>query len=63
MQINKEVDIMANKNTSGKGLYFVLGALVVGVLGMGFMMYSGQSADKPDLSIEITDKGLEVDSN
>ncbi|WP_416877103.1 hypothetical protein [Litorimonas sp.] len=54
---------MSDNNGSGKGIYFIVGALVIAVLGLGYMYFTGQSADEPDLSIEVDDNGLDVDSN
>lgn len=52
---------MSNKNN--KGLYFIIGALVVAVLGLGYMYISGQSADKPTLSIDVDDDGIDIETN
>lgn len=50
-------------NKSNKGLYFVIGALVVAVLGLGYMYMTGQSADEPTISIDLDDDGLDVETN
>jgi hypothetical protein len=54
---------MSDNNGSGKGIYFIVGALVIAVLGLGYLYISGQSADKADLSISVDDGGLDVDTN
>ena len=54
---------MSDNNGSGKGIYFIVGALVIAVLGLGYMYISGQSADEPDLAIEVDENGIDVDSN
>ena len=45
-----------------KGLYFVVGALVVAVLVLGYFFMQSQ-ADEPDLSIEVNEEGLEIDTD
>lgn len=50
-------------NKSNKTLYFIIGALVVAVLGLGYMYFTGQSADKPTLSIDFDDNGIDVETN
>lgn len=54
---------MSDNNGSGKGIYFIVGALVIAVLGLGYLYISGQSADEPDLAIEVNEDGIDVDSN
>lgn len=54
---------MSDNNGSGKGIYFIVGALVIAVLGLGYLYVSGQSADKPDLAISVDDGGIDVDTN
>ncbi|MDB2439126.1 hypothetical protein N9W89_10450 [Hellea sp.] len=49
-----------NSGDGGKGIYFIVGALVVAVLGLGFMVMQGQG-DKPDLAISVSEDGIEVD--
>jgi len=51
-----------NSGNGGKAIYFIVGALVVAVLGMGYMLMQGQ-ADKPDLAIEVSEDGITVDGN
>lgn len=54
---------MADNSGNGRGgLYMIVGALVVAVLGLGYFVMQGQ-ADKPDLSIEFSEDGVEIDSN
>ncbi|RKQ71852.1 hypothetical protein DES40_1183 [Litorimonas taeanensis] len=54
---------MSNRSDSNKGLYFIVGALLVAVLGLGYMYISGQSADEPTLSIDVDEDGIDVDTN
>jgi len=51
-----------NSGNGGKGLYMIIGALVVAVLGLGYIVMQGQ-ADKPDLAIEVSEDGIDIDSN
>lgn len=51
-----------NSGQGGRGIYFIVGALVVAVLGMGYFIMQGQ-ADKPDLAIEVSEDGIDIDSN
>lgn len=51
---------MANK-TSGNALYFIIGAVVVAVLAGGFFMV--QQSNEPDLSIDIGESGLDIETN
>lgn len=51
------------KNTSNKGpLFAVIALLVIAVLGLGFAVTTLQ-ADKPDFSIDISEDGLDVETN
>lgn len=54
---------MSDTSGSNKALYFIVGALLVAVLGLGYMYMSGQSADEPTLSIDVDDDGIDVDTN
>lgn len=54
---------MANPNGNKNGLYLIVGALLVAVLALGYMVVSGEFGDKPDLAIEVSEDGLDVDSN
>lgn len=54
---------MTNKNGNSSGLYMIVGALVVVVLGLGYMVATGQFADEPDLSIEVSEDGLDIDTD
>ncbi len=51
-----------NSGNGGKGLYMIVGALIVVVLGLGYIVTQGQ-ADKPDLAIEFSEDGIDIDSN
>ncbi len=50
---------MAEK-TSNNALYFIVGALVVLVAIGGYYIYN-QEADKPGVSIEISEDGVKID--
>jgi len=52
---------MANNSGGGKGLYLIIGGLVVAVAVMAFMLFA--PSDEPDLSIDIGDGGIEIDTN
>ena len=52
---------MAEQST-GKGIYFIVGALVIAVLGLGYVLMS-QQADEPDLAISVSEDGIDVDTN
>lgn len=51
-----------NSGNGGKGIYLIVGALIVAVLGLGYMVVQGQ-ADKPDLAVEVSEDGIDVDTN
>ena len=51
-----------NSGDGGKGIYLIVGALTVAVLGLGYMVMQGQ-ADKPDLAIEVSEDGIDIDTN
>lgn len=51
---------MDKKNNNG--LYLIVGALIVVVLGLGYVVMQDK-ADKPDLSISVSEDGIEVDGN
>lgn len=51
-----------NSGNGGKGIYMIVGALIVAVLGLGYMVMQSQ-ADKPDLAIEVSEDGIDVDTN
>lgn len=47
------------QNNSKSGLYAIIAILVVAVI--GFAVYTmQQKADEPDLSIDVSDKGIEI---
>jgi len=52
-----------NSSSNNKGLYFIVGALVIAVIGMGAVMYKNQIADKPAISIDLGEDGLDVETN
>jgi hypothetical protein len=52
---------MANNAGGGKGLYFIVGALVVAVAVMAYFLFA--PSEKPDLAIDIGDTGIEVETN
>lgn len=53
---------MSNEKSKSR-LYFIVGALLVAVLGLGYMVISGQGGDKPDLAIEFDENGVDIDTN
>lgn len=51
---------MSNKS-GGKLTYFIIGAVVVGALAIGFFML--QEQNEPDLSIDVSEEGIDVETN
>lgn len=54
-----------NAQSSNGALYFIVGALVVAVIGFGIWYFSGQPAagnGDADLSISVDDNGMTVDT-
>ncbi len=51
---------MANKS-GGNALYFIIGAVVVAVLAVGFFMV--QESNEPDFSIDVSESGIDVETN
>lgn len=51
---------MANKSEGGKGLYFIVGGLVVAVAVLSYFLFAPQ--EQPDLSIDLSD-GIEIETN
>lgn len=54
---------MSNNNRKNNGLYFIVGAALVAVLALGYMMATGHFSDDPDLSIEVSEDGIDLDTN
>lgn len=54
---------MSNNNGNNNGLYFIVGALLVIVLGLGYMAATGKFSDDPDLAIEVSEDGIDVDTD
>jgi len=52
---------MADKSTGGKGLYLIIGGLVVTVAVLAYFMFA--PSNQPDLTIDIGDSGIEVETN
>lgn len=50
-----------SEKTSNSAVYFILGALVVAVLGIGYFLYSGQASGGNDLSITVSEDGIDAD--
>jgi len=50
-------------SSNNKSLYFIVGALLIAVIGIGAVMYKNQVVDKPALSIELGEDGLDVETN
>ena len=40
----------------------IVGALIVAVLGLGYIVMQGQ-ADKPDIAIDVSEDGIDIDTN
>ena len=53
---------MSEEKSSNGMLYFIVGALVVAVLGMGYVMYNGSGQSDSDLSISVSEDGIDVDT-
>jgi len=53
---------MAGNSGNKNGLYMIVGALIVVVLGMGYVIMQNQ-ADKPDLAIEVSEDGIDIDTD
>lgn len=51
---------MADKSGGNKNM--IIGALLVIVLGLGFMVYKN-SQDKKGISIEVSEDGLSIEEN
>jgi hypothetical protein len=51
---------MANKS-GGNALYFIIGAVVVAVLAGAFFLF--QESNEPDLSIDVGESGIDVETN
>lgn len=60
-QLKNRDNLMAENNGGGKGLYLIVGGLVVAVAVMAFMLFA--PSNDPDLSIDIGDGSIEVDTN
>lgn len=51
---------MADNSGGNRGLYFIVGALVVAVLGLGYMAFA--PSEQADLEIDLSD-GIKIDTN
>jgi hypothetical protein len=51
---------MANKS-GGNALYFIIGAAVVAAIAVAFFVM--QESNEPDLSIDVSEDGIEVETN
>ena len=49
-----------NSPKNGNALYFIIGALLVIVLGLGFYVMN-EKADKPGVNIEVSEDGIKID--
>jgi hypothetical protein len=56
----RESKIMADNSGGNRGLYFIVGALVVAVLGLGYMAFA--PSEQADLEIDLSD-GIKIDTN
>lgn len=52
---------MSEKTSNNSAVYFILGALVVAVLGIGYVLYNGQASGGSELSITVSEDGIEAD--
>ena len=52
--------IMSNKS-GGNALYFILGAIAVAILAGGYFMI--QESNEPDLAIDVSEDGIDVETN
>ena len=50
---------MANETGSGKGIYLIVGGLVVAVAVMAYFLFGG-ATNEPELEIGIGDSSIEV---
>lgn len=51
---------MAKNSGGNNGLYFIVGALVVAVLGLSYMMFA--PSEQADLEIDLSD-GIKIETN
>jgi hypothetical protein len=59
----KKESLMAGNSSNGRGgLYMVVGALVVAVMGLGYVVLQDK-ANEPDLAISVSEDGIEVNGN
>jgi hypothetical protein len=49
------------KKSGGNALYFIIGAVVVAVIAVGFFMV--QESNEPDFSIDVSESGIDVETN
>ncbi|MBU2143414.1 MAG: hypothetical protein KKI00_10850, partial [Alphaproteobacteria bacterium] len=55
---------MAGSNSNGNGfLYFLVGALFVGVIGFGVYYFTQDNSADADLEISVGEDGIKVDGN
>ena len=53
---------MANLNTSNNGfLYFLVGVLLVGMVGFGVYYFTQDHSAKADLEISVGEDGIKID--
>lgn len=50
-------------NKDNKLKYFIFGGLAVVALVVGYMAVTGQLTDEPDLAIEVSEDGIDVDTD
>ena len=51
---------MSNKS-GGNTTYFILGAIVVAIIAGAFFLF--QESNEPDLSIDVSESGIDVETN
>ena len=55
---------MADSNTNSNGfLYFLVGAILVGMVGFGVYYFTQDNSANADLEISVSDDGIKVDGN
>lgn len=53
-----------NPNGGNRAIYFIVGALVVAVIGFGIYYFGGYAQqDQADISITMDENGMDVDTN
>lgn len=53
---------MSDGSGSNRGLYFIVGALLVAVLVLGYF-FMQEKQNEPDLSIDVNEQGIDINTN